>query len=625
MKTAYRKSIYVFLLFIALAFLVESCKKDWLEPKPLSIFTPENAFVDSRGMYGALTACEKAMREEFYGGIARLNWEMCFSEVSVIGITDRPGPPQNMNIQVNPISSQNSDNTTMEWYWNQAFKIIKYANVVISRINNTTFASEAERNAVLGSAYFHRAYQYYRLVHQFGDVPFIGREIQEPKLDFYSTQREVILRKIKKDMEFASTWCSDNVDRGRITKGACAHLLTKINLALGEFDAAITSASAVINGGTYSLMKTAFGSIPKEDGNYLTNLGVVRDDVISRLHWWANKAISANKEVLLLAMSVEDLVSSRLDLKCMYNAVPFWSCANSNMLYTPDGKGPGTSATPGEAIKLVETFGRGVGTTRATSYATKRVWDDPNDLRHKKYNWMEMEDLVYNSSKSKEGAYYGKPLQFRDGTGKVLTTDTIRNWFGWPHYKLYNPEPRVTQPGGGSYDWYIFRLAETYLLRAEAYWWKGDLVNAMADVNAVRTRAGCAPYTNTATFDIGTILDERVRELYYEEPRKTELTRISYIFAKTGKSYQSNSYTTANFGTKNFFFDRITEKNDFYNKNVKAVNGQEFTMSAYHVLWPIPQTSINSNPKGVINQNFGYDGYANNVPALSTIPAEDDN
>ena len=28
---------------------------------------------------------------------------------------------------------------------------------------------------------------------------------------------------------------------------------------------------------------------------------------------------------------------------------------------------------------------------------------------------------------------------------------------------------------GGHTDWYIFRIAETYLLSAEAYFWKGDL------------------------------------------------------------------------------------------------------------------------------------------------------
>jgi hypothetical protein len=308
----------------------------------------------------------------------------------------------------------------------------------------------------------------------------------------------------------------------------------------------------------------------------------------------------------------------------MRQAVPFWGVSNSNMLYTPDGYGPGTSDLANQEIKLVETFGRGIGRARGTSYHTKKIWDDPNDLRHKKGNWMNMEDLVYNNANAKKGAYYGKPLQLYRENGQIATTDTIRNWFGWPHYKVYNPDPRRTQPQGGSYDWYVFRLAETYLLRAEAYWWKGDVANAMADVNAVRTRAGAAPYTDASKFDIGTILDERARELYWEEPRKTELSRVAFLFAKTGKSYRGKAYTKADFGKSNFFYDRIMEYTDFYNKGVKANNGQEYTMSPYHVLWPVPQAAITSNTQGQLNQNYGYDGYGNNVPPLTTIPPEED-
>jgi len=625
MKSQNKNSISRFLLFATLTIALVSCSEEWLEPKPLSIFTPENAFVDARGMYGALTACERNMRYEWYGDTPPFVTELIFSEVSVEGTTDKPGPAMNMNIQITPSSQLNhSDYNKIGWFWLEQYSGIKYANVVISRIDDTKFANEAERNSVLGSAYFHRAFRYYRLTQQFGDVPFIGKEILEPKLDIATTKREVILKKIKKDMEFAAQWCTDNVERGRVTKGACQHLLTKINLALGEFDAAIASSTSLIGGGAYSLMTAPFGAIPKEDGSYLSKQGIIRDDVIARLHWHANKAIAANKEVLFMVLSREDLIDSRLDLQIMRQAVPFWGVSNSNFLKTPDGKGPGTSDLANQDIQLVETFGRGIGRARNTNYHTRMIWDDKNDLRHKKGNWMFMEDLVYNHPNLKTNPYYNKPLQLRDAAGKVLTTDTIRNWFGWPHYKVYNPDPRRIQPQGGSYDWYVFRLAETYLLRAEAYWWKGDIVNAMADLNKVRTRAGCAPYTDASKFDIGTILDERARELYWEEPRKTELSRMAFIFAKTGKAYKGTTYTEANFGTKNFFFDRIMEKTDWYNKGVKANNGQEYTMSPYHVLWPIPQASISSNTQGVINQNFGYDGFANNRPALTAIPAEED-
>ena len=43
---------------------------------------------------------------------------------------------------------------------------------------------------------------------------------------------------------------------------------------------------------------------------------------------------------------------------------------------------------------------------------------------------------------------------------------------------------------------------------------------------------------------IGAVLDERNRELYYEELRKFELTRISYIYASQGITcYNGKTYT----------------------------------------------------------------------------------
>jgi hypothetical protein len=119
---------------------------------------------------------------------------------------------------------------------------------------------------------------------------------------------------------------------------------------------------------------------------------------------------------------------------------------------------------------------------------------------------------------------------------------------------------------------------------------------------------------------IGTILDERARELYWEEPRKTELTRIAFLFAKTGQPYNGKTYTLANFSTSNFMIDRILEKNEFYRKNFVTIRGDVFRISQYHVLWPIPQEAILANTDARINQNIGYSGAAGNVPPLDKIP-----
>src|SRR5690606_39336245 len=100
------------------------------------------------------------------------------------------------------------------WYWYEGFKGIKYANVVVSRIDDPQdYQSIEDRNHILGTAYFHRALRYYRLTHQFGDVPLILDEIIEPKLDFYSTDREVILRKMKEDLEFAEQGVQEVINR----------------------------------------------------------------------------------------------------------------------------------------------------------------------------------------------------------------------------------------------------------------------------------------------------------------------------------------------------------------------------------------------------------------------------
>ena len=119
---------------------------------------------------------------------------------------------------------------------------------------------------------------------------------------------------------------------------------------------------------------------------------------------------------------------------------------------------------------------------------------------------------------------------------------------------------------------------------------------------------------------MATVLDERARELYYEEPRNTELTRIAFIYAKTGiQAPNGKTYNAASFAEDNYYYDRIMSVTDYYNKGVFTRNGDTYTMSPYHVLWPVPANAINSNTRGQINQNKGYSGFEDNVPPLTTI------
>lgn len=614
MNKIYKKSKHILAtaLVIGTVSLV-ACKDSYLKPDPLSFYDPDNTFDDAAGLRSALVACERNMRIEWYGDAPPMVTEAIFSDIAVEGTTDKSGPAQNLNLLITPDAQLNSgDYNKIGWYWSEGFKGIKYANVVISRIDQPkNYKDEAEKNAILGAAYFHRACRYYRLTQQFGDVPLILDEVIGPKLDFQSTKREVILQKMKEDLEFAEQWVPVVTDKGTVNKGSVSHLLTKVNLALGLFDDAIKSASNVIDGGQHKLMTSRFG-VDASNANR---------NVIWDLHRPANKSIGANTEGLMMVIDRVSIDGNVVDgTLMMRNTVPFWF----NNINTPAGN-RGTIDTYGIAIDQVSSVGRGIGRVRPTYYSQEGVWDDKKDLRHIKGNWTRMEDLLYNNPAlltTLKDPYYGKNLQFRNETGTILTIDTIRCWFDWPNYKLFIEDPLKVQPTGGNSDWYVFRLAETYLLRAEAYVWKGDLAKAAADLNAVRTRANCDPI-EAANVNIESVLDERARELYFEEPRKTELTRIAYIFAMTGKPAPGGkTYSLANFSDVNYFYDRVMAKSDFYNKGVKTRHGDEYTMSPYHVLWPVPQPAISGNTQGIINQNKGYNGYQNNIPPLTAIPAK---
>jgi len=115
------------------------------------------------------------------------------------------------------------------------------------------------------------------------------------------------------------------------------------------------------------------------------------------------------------------------------------------------------------------------------------------------------------------------------------------------------------------------RLAETYLILAEAQFYLNDLNGAAATLNTLRARANATPIT-PAQVTLSFILDERSRELVTEEHRRYTLLRTGTWFART---QQYNVYA----GTKITLRDTIL---------------------------PIPQSVIDANLTKVMPQNNGY-------------------
>lgn len=608
-----KKITYIPLSLALAAALFSSCKESWLEPKPMSFFTPENTYVDADGLYAAVTACERNLRHEFFGDGAPILTEMYTSDICIHGKTDESSSLVDFDTQLLPSHVTSDMKGKVGYYWDEGFKGIKYANIAINRVDDAKYSSEAERNAVLGNAYFHKAYRYYKLVNQFGDVPWLETEITEPRLDFYTYDRWSILEQIKKDMEFAYEWVPEVQPRGRANKWGCGALLMKIYMAVGEFDKAIEVGKAIV--AANPLMREPFTANKSKPGM----------NVIMDLHTIEAKLSPANTEGLMYVVNIANIAQDQERSFTMRNALPYW--AKGAAIRTPEGQ-TGTQITPHSSdlhtnIDNDYNVGRGIGTCRPTNYYQSDIWTakEANDLRgpNNRTNWRRMEDLYYNvpALKNNNDPRYGTPLV----RPNLDVADSIRCWYKWPHYKVFVPDPtRTSDFQGGETPWYVYRSAEVYLMLAECYYWKGDDANAAANLNVVRERAGAEPLSGK--IGIKEVLDERARELYYEEGRHTELVRVSYLYAKLGKAceefggrvYKLENFSgpeysgTGNFCKEqgyNFWFDWISKYNNFFNKGIKIPNG-EYRISVHHVLWPVPENAIKTNTGGVINQTPGY-------------------
>ncbi|MGC9342937.1 MAG: RagB/SusD family nutrient uptake outer membrane protein [Bacteroidales bacterium] len=594
------------ILLITTIFLTFGCSEEWLEPDPLSFFAPESALTDKEGMEALIVSINKRYRHEY--AVTDQNdllGEWNYSDFSVNGAPPA-SIPHNLETQMTPTSTGDKE---VVHYWDRAWAGIKDANIIISRIDEVEFNTEADKNEILSKGYFSRAYWYYRMVHQFGDVPFIAEEINSPRLDFYSHSREAILKKITEDLEFAVQWLPIDVEPGDVNRAAGSFLLTKCYLSLREFDKAISEASKVIDGGKYHLMTERFGST-EPDFFEFPILNPDEFDVIWDLHQKYNKSLPENKEAIFVVQDEYLVEGASFDGTAgtgnMRDTGPTWW---HSAIKDPNGARGTTDKDYDSGLMMIKQLGRGIGRMVPSQYFRDMRWEDTTDIRYSHNNYFGMERYLYNNPSSE---YYGQPFN------ADFITD-MRAWYPFMYNKLFVIDDAGSpMPGGGWTDLYVYRLAELYLLRAEAYWWKGDIANATKDVNTVRARANANPKESV---DIDYIFDERARELYYETPRKTELTRVAYIMAQLGR----DGYSLDNMHENNWFYDRVIRRNNFYKDEVLNVSNI-YKMLPYHVYWPIKENVIRANSLGHINQAMGYPGSETNIPPLTDInqqkPAE---
>ena len=636
-----------------------SCSEEFLKPEPLSFYEPGVTFTTETGLQLVMAGADRKLRgywthREQPSNALPMGWEYMCSDLKAYGKTDvnANDPMVVLATGLTPTSGlgngdgNGSDGGYAMFFWRDTYLHIREANTIIQYVDGVGGLSETLKNAYLGRAYFHRAFCYYNLVFQFGDVPFVTKLLDVPKMNYRSTKKEAILEKITEDLEFAIQFVPDQKDmtlKGMVNKATCRMLIAKCYLALGQYQKAKEQMDILIDQSGYSLMQNSFGTFVQ--GGEPRTWPITRN-LIWDLHRSENKLHASNTEVIMAMPNRGVGAESFRNFQSMRIFGPMWSSADN---FTLDGSRAMENYARSNAnydvnYDYLRAIGRGIATFRPTYFAQRTLWvvngvEDEEDLRHNSAsgNWVKMTNLKYN----RPGVYKGQNLTLRHPeTGALLTRDSIRCWFDYPHYKLWyldvGAEASQTADQfngatagstGGHADLYLYRLAEAYLIRAEAKFYLGDIAGATADVNKIRERAKCSQLYSTV--NIGDIVNERARELYLEEWRNVELTRVSLCLAMSGKPDEwGNTYNLDTWNKQagtdpaggSYWWQRICHYNEIYNSGPINANSRvySYTIGKHNLYWPIPNRAIVDNSQGSLFQNYGYDGYNKDIPVWST-------
>jgi starch-binding outer membrane protein, SusD/RagB family len=148
-----------------------------------------------------------------------------------IGGDPSNSPWNNYDATFNSIVVGSNGNIALANYqWDALYVGIGDANLLIQNCTNSTSTAAAIKNTALGEGYFLRAYNYLRLVSQYGGVPLQLTPLNTVQLEFTRATPKEVCTQIISDLKNALTLLPIGGGPYRITQDAAAHYLAKTYL-----------------------------------------------------------------------------------------------------------------------------------------------------------------------------------------------------------------------------------------------------------------------------------------------------------------------------------------------------------------------------------------------------------
>lgn len=399
---------------------------------------------------------------------------------------------------------------------------------------------------------FMRAWYYWHLVESFGDIPFTLEPTESIVTIANRTPVDQVYEQIFADLQFAVENAPlTNTDYGKITKPIAEAFSARVYLTRGRYQEALTYAQHLINDYGFSLIPN-YADLWKMDNeknqeviwglNYSTNLefndgsnvghsmylmeydtqpGMVRDVA----NGFPNVRYMPTKFLL-------NLFDEQLDARYSASFKTTWLCNETDASKRPEGMNLGDTAI------------------FCSKYALSAA-----DRAGKVYKIYDINDIYSNDGLPTDRFHYISLKKFEDPTrASANETESAR-------------------------DVFMIRLAEMYLIAAEAELQLGNQAGARDYINVVRQRAArdkqelTEMNVDASQVSLDFILDERAREFAGEQLRWFDLKRTH----------------------------KLLERVQLHNPDA-APHIQEF-----HQLRPIPQSELDAvTNKDQFKQNPGY-------------------
>ncbi len=554
-----KKSVMI-LGTVAFLFVNQSCK-DVLEENVISQIG--NDYINTpKGFNDAVNAAYSSLRN-FYGTQEGLTLTEYGTDIYATGADGGYKGFHFYDTQLNPSVDY------LALVWDEMYRGINTCNAVIDRSKTVTGIADAVKTQRVGEAKFLRGLYYFLLLQQWGGVDLRLTETIEPSKKTSRASEADMYKAILADLETALPVLENkkaSSDYGRATKAACEHLLARVYLtkstspakASDDVSKAATYASNVINNYGFSLLSD-FASVFDENNQ-------INNEIVFATQYTADPLTNGRGNELHLFFGMQYDVQAGMVRDIFY--------------------------------------GRPFKRLRPTKYLIETVFADRvNDSRYKKTfrdTWLCNNPGTYSAfslDNSKTGSITyktGDTTMWIPGFEMSKEERATRKYqvivpsFAGSYYneaifptlqKFFDTKRPDRTYTNGSRDYFVFRLADTYLLLAEAQLLLGKIPEATAAINKVRQRAAwpgkeAAMAITESQMTMDLLMEERARELAGEQVRWMDLKR----------------------------WGKLVERVKLYNPQAAA------NVKESHNLRPIPQAQIDRSEGGstAFPQNAGY-------------------